>query len=423
MPPSSRRWPRRPTTARRTCTRRAPTRNTSRSSGPRSTSGTSCTTGRMRSSPPTPTPRPRGSSRSWSSTRPGPRTPRGRRAAAYGALLAHFSALKVGEVDKITAFEVADARQALKLDGAKFIAKYPRNPNALTVKFNIARAYYDDGDFERAPALHRLCHGVPGAEGRAGGGQARAGQPPSAQRLQGHRGHHPQVPLQLAAAARLPGRGPQVPEREQGRGAGRAGPAELGGDRRRGGGPAQGRLGEQGRRHRREGALRRLHRGAGEAGLRQGAGDRRQAAHRLPEDRLHLGRAGHAGAPRRRVRQVPRGRPVVRAAGRPHGRGRHRLRGLDGGGPDPAWCSTTCRARQKDFQSAANVGGDRTGRGAGAARPDQAQGARHGRGQGRGRRRRWGWTRPTRTPRRCWPRWRQRRASGPRCWPRRSPRW
>jgi tetratricopeptide (TPR) repeat protein len=56
-------------------------------------------------------------------------------------------------VDKITALEVADARQALKLDGAKFITKYPRNPNALTVKFNIARAYYDDGEFERSSQL------------------------------------------------------------------------------------------------------------------------------------------------------------------------------------------------------------------------------------------------------------------------------
>ena len=77
----------------------------------------------------------------------------GAETAAYGALLSHFSALKQGEVDKITAFEVADARQALKLDGAKFIAKYPRNANALTVKFNIARAYYDDGEFERSSQL------------------------------------------------------------------------------------------------------------------------------------------------------------------------------------------------------------------------------------------------------------------------------
>jgi cellulose synthase operon protein C len=81
------------------------------------------------------------------------KNPRGAEAAVYGALLSHFSALKQGEVDKITAFEVADARQALKLDGAKFITKYPRNPNALTVKFNIARAYYDDGEFERSSQL------------------------------------------------------------------------------------------------------------------------------------------------------------------------------------------------------------------------------------------------------------------------------
>jgi tetratricopeptide (TPR) repeat protein len=77
----------------------------------------------------------------------------GAEAAAYGALLSHFSALKPGEVDRITAFEVADARQALKLDGAKFISKHPRNPNAFTVKFNIARAYYDDGEFERSSQL------------------------------------------------------------------------------------------------------------------------------------------------------------------------------------------------------------------------------------------------------------------------------
>jgi len=81
------------------------------------------------------------------------KNPAGAEAAAYGALLSHFSALKPGEVDRITAFEVADARQALKLDGAKFIAKYPRNPNALTVKFNIARAFYDDGEFERSSQL------------------------------------------------------------------------------------------------------------------------------------------------------------------------------------------------------------------------------------------------------------------------------
>jgi tetratricopeptide (TPR) repeat protein len=73
--------------------------------------------------------------------------------ALYGALLSHFSALKTGEVEKITAFEVADARQALKLLGARYIARFPRNEHVLEIKFNIARAYYDDGEFERSGEL------------------------------------------------------------------------------------------------------------------------------------------------------------------------------------------------------------------------------------------------------------------------------
>jgi Flp pilus assembly protein TadD len=74
-------------------------------------------------------------------------------AAVYGALLAHFSSLKPEAVTKLTAFEVADARQALKHLGARFIARYPRSPHAVDVKFNIARAYYEDGEFEKAGEL------------------------------------------------------------------------------------------------------------------------------------------------------------------------------------------------------------------------------------------------------------------------------
>ena len=37
--------------------------------------------------------------------------------ALYGALLAHYSSLKPGDVERLNAFEVADARQALKLLG------------------------------------------------------------------------------------------------------------------------------------------------------------------------------------------------------------------------------------------------------------------------------------------------------------------
>lgn len=81
------------------------------------------------------------------------RDTKGLETALYGALLAHFSALKAGEVEQITAFEVADARQALKLLGAKYIARFPKNEHVLEIKFNIARAYYDDGEFDKSAEL------------------------------------------------------------------------------------------------------------------------------------------------------------------------------------------------------------------------------------------------------------------------------
>jgi hypothetical protein len=75
--------------------------------------------------------------------------------ALYGALLSHYSSLKQGEVERLNAFEVADARQALKLLGAQFITRYPKNEHALEVKFNIARAYYEDGEYKKSADLFR----------------------------------------------------------------------------------------------------------------------------------------------------------------------------------------------------------------------------------------------------------------------------
>jgi cellulose synthase operon protein C len=75
--------------------------------------------------------------------------------ALYGALVSHFAALKPGEVERLTAFEVADARSALKLLGAQFIARYPKDEHALEVKFNIARANYEDGDYKRSAELFK----------------------------------------------------------------------------------------------------------------------------------------------------------------------------------------------------------------------------------------------------------------------------
>ncbi|MBX7113056.1 MAG: tetratricopeptide repeat protein [Myxococcaceae bacterium] len=75
--------------------------------------------------------------------------------ALYGALLCHYSSLKPGEVERLNAYEVADARQALKLMGASYIARYPRSEHALEVKFNIARAYFEDGDYPKSAELFR----------------------------------------------------------------------------------------------------------------------------------------------------------------------------------------------------------------------------------------------------------------------------
>ncbi len=74
-------------------------------------------------------------------------------ASTYGALLAHFSTLKPDEAQRRNAFEVADARQALKLLGATFVSRFPQSPNVLDVKFNIARAYYEDGEYPKAAEL------------------------------------------------------------------------------------------------------------------------------------------------------------------------------------------------------------------------------------------------------------------------------
>ncbi|HEY1086654.1 MAG TPA: tetratricopeptide repeat protein, partial [Archangium sp.] len=75
--------------------------------------------------------------------------------ALYGALLSHYSSLKPGEVERLNAFEVADARQALKLLGAQYLGRYPKSEHALEVKFNIARAYYEDGDYKKSAELFK----------------------------------------------------------------------------------------------------------------------------------------------------------------------------------------------------------------------------------------------------------------------------
>ena len=73
--------------------------------------------------------------------------------AIYGALLAHYATLQPEEVKERNAFEVADARQAMKLVGADYLGRFPKSDKVPEVKFNIARAYYEDGEFPKAAEL------------------------------------------------------------------------------------------------------------------------------------------------------------------------------------------------------------------------------------------------------------------------------
>lgn len=73
------------------------------------------------------------------------------RQAMYSAILAYFEALKIEE--KGTRFDSMMAREGIKDLGARFVAAYPADPNAQQVKFNVARAYYEQGEFARAIEL------------------------------------------------------------------------------------------------------------------------------------------------------------------------------------------------------------------------------------------------------------------------------
>jgi tetratricopeptide (TPR) repeat protein len=71
--------------------------------------------------------------------------------ALYGAIVAYFEALKLES--KGTRFESMMAREGIKYLGAQFVREYPDDTNAPQVKFNVARAYYEQGIFDDAIAL------------------------------------------------------------------------------------------------------------------------------------------------------------------------------------------------------------------------------------------------------------------------------
>src|SRR5262249_46812043 len=72
-------------------------------------------------------------------------------AALYDALAAHAKAGQEGAT--LTAWQRADALRALGMLGAVYVSKYPRSERVGTVKFNVARAAYDEANYARAAEL------------------------------------------------------------------------------------------------------------------------------------------------------------------------------------------------------------------------------------------------------------------------------
>lgn len=74
-----------------------------------------------------------------------------RKQAMYSAILSYFEALKIEE--KGTRFDSMMAREGIKDLGGRFVARYPDDANTPTVKFNVARAYFEQGMFDKAIEL------------------------------------------------------------------------------------------------------------------------------------------------------------------------------------------------------------------------------------------------------------------------------
>lgn len=70
--------------------------------------------------------------------------------AAYGALVAWRAAVADEKLDHLSRFQIVDARQAIKRVGTVFVKRFPKNENVPEVRFNIARAHFDDGEYKQA---------------------------------------------------------------------------------------------------------------------------------------------------------------------------------------------------------------------------------------------------------------------------------
>jgi TolA-binding protein len=71
-----------------------------------------------------------------------------RKKALYSAVVAYFEALK--KAQQLNRLEQTLAREGIKNLGARFVDEYPKDEYTPQVKFNVARAYYEQGELKRA---------------------------------------------------------------------------------------------------------------------------------------------------------------------------------------------------------------------------------------------------------------------------------
>src|SRR5207237_3370036 len=70
-----------------------------------------------------------------------------RKKAMYSAVISYFQALR--KATELTRLEQTLAREGIKNLGAKFVEDYPKDEFAPQVKFNVARAYYEQGELAK----------------------------------------------------------------------------------------------------------------------------------------------------------------------------------------------------------------------------------------------------------------------------------
>ncbi|MFH1810102.1 MAG: tetratricopeptide repeat protein [Pseudomonadota bacterium] len=74
-----------------------------------------------------------------------------RKKAMNSAINAYFAGIK--DEENLNRYQVAMAREGLKALGAAFVSAFPDDPQVPEVKFNVARAYYEQGEYDKSIEL------------------------------------------------------------------------------------------------------------------------------------------------------------------------------------------------------------------------------------------------------------------------------